>query len=385
MTMTKEQHRDPLPDIDRAALQPVIQALLDDTQAELRDWRADPIYGGAATNTALYRVSGSAETQGTTHRWSLVLKVFRMRGRADDPLRWNYWKREPLAYQMGLLAALPGGLVAPRCYGVTEQRAGEVWLWIEDVADLGRQQWSLDDFACAARHLGRFNGAYLAGQTLPAYAWLSQGRLRAWVAFCADAVAALPGNLRHPLVQDRFSDAAISRLLQLWADREALLDGLDQLPRIFGHLDAFARNLTVRGVESCKQLIAIDWASVGFGAVGEELAPLIAASLIFFEADVSIAYELDAVAFTAYSNGLRDAGARVDKAAARFGYTAVAGLRYGLGIALDIGIAGDKQYHAWVEQALGHSVEAMITRDAAVADFLAEHIDEAYDLRRRWY
>ena len=208
--MTMEQHRDPLRDIDPPTLQPLVQALLDDTMAELRDWRTHPIYGGAATNAALYRVAGSAETHGATLPWSLVPKVFRLRGRADNPLRWNYWKREPLAYQAGLLAHLPGGLVAPRCFGVTEQPGGEVWLWIEDVADLGQHQWSLDEFDRAARHLGRFNGAYLAGQPLPVYPWLSRGRLRAWVAFCADAVAALPRNLLHPLVRDRFSDAAIS-------------------------------------------------------------------------------------------------------------------------------------------------------------------------------
>ena len=377
--MAMEQHPDPLQNIDLATLRPLVQAVLDEPMAELSDWRADRIYGGAATNTALYRVTGSAETHATTLPWSLVLKVFRMRGRADDPLRWNYWKREPLAYQTGLLTHLPGGVVAPRSLGVTEQPGGEVWLWLEDVADLGQHQWSLDDFERAARHLGRFNGAYLAGQPLPAAPWLSQDRLRAWVAFCTEAVAALPHNLRHPLVRDRFSDAAVNKLLRLWAERETFLDALDRLPRVFGHLDAFPRNLVVRHSGNSEQLVAIDWASVGFGAVGEEVAPLVAASLIFFEADMSIAHELDAATFRGYINGLREAGALVDEAAVRFGYNAVAGLRYGLGIALDVGIAGDEQHHAWVEQVLGRSVEEMITRDAAVADFLGEQIDEAHD------
>jgi hypothetical protein len=275
--------------------------------------------------------------------------------------------------------------VTPRCFGVAEQPGGEVWLWLEDVADLGQHQWSLDDFERAARHLGRFNGAYLAGRPLPVEPWLSQGRLRAWVAFCAEAIAALPSNLRHPLVRDHFSDAAVSRLLQLWAERDSFLDALDRLPRVFGHLDAFPRNLVLRQSGSSDQLVAIDWASVGFGAVGEELAPLVAASLIFFEADISIAHELDAIAFTGYIQGLRDAGAQADEAMVEFGYSAVAGLRYGLGIALDIGIAGDEQHHVWVEQVLGRSVEEMIVRDAAVADFLGEQIVKAQNLlvRRR--
>jgi hypothetical protein len=53
----------------------------------------------------------------------------------------------------------------------------------------------------------------------------------------------------------------------------------------------------------------------------------------------------------------------VDGGVARFGYTAAAGLRYGLGIALDAGIAGDEQHHAWVEQVLGRSVDEMVARD----------------------
>jgi hypothetical protein len=110
------------------------------------------------------------------------------------------------------------------------------------------------------------------------------------------------------------------------------------------------------------------------------LAPLVASSLIFFEADVSNAHELDAVAFAGYIDGLREAGAHVDEAAVRFGYTAVAGLRYGLGIALDIAIAGDEQHHVWVEQVLGRSVNEMVIRDAGVADFLGEHIAEAQEL-----
>lgn len=378
--MTMQPNRDPIAAIDSTALQTLIHTLLEDTAAQLLDWQAEPVYGGAATNTALYRVSGHAAVQGAAITWSLILKVFRIRGRVDDPRRWNYWKREPLAYQSGLLTQLPGGVVAPRCFGVVEQSDGEVWLWLEDVAGLGRQQWSLRDFGRAARQLGRLNGAYLAGRAQPSYSWLSQGRLRGWVALCADAVAALPSNLRHPLVRDRFSDAAVGQLLRLWAEREAFLGALDRLPRVLGHLDAFPRNLHVRGGASGDRLVAIDWASVGFGVVGEELAPLVAASLIFFEADMSSANELDAVAYARYIEGLRDAGARIDDAAVRFGYLAVACLRYGLGIALDIGIATDEQHHDWATQVLGQSVEAMLARDAAVAEFLSKHIAEARDL-----
>ena len=38
--------------------------------------------------------------------------------------------------------------------------------------------WSLSDYAHAARHLGRFNGAYLKERALPAADWLSRNWLR---------------------------------------------------------------------------------------------------------------------------------------------------------------------------------------------------------------
>jgi len=44
------------------------------------------------------------------------------------------WNREVLTYESGLLAALPAGLVAPRCFDVREH-AGLVWLWLEEVVD----------------------------------------------------------------------------------------------------------------------------------------------------------------------------------------------------------------------------------------------------------
>ncbi len=53
--------------------------------------------------------------------WSLVLKVVSDPGGRDDPTAHNYWKREFLTYQAGLLADLPG-LRAPRCYDARERR-----------------------------------------------------------------------------------------------------------------------------------------------------------------------------------------------------------------------------------------------------------------------
>jgi hypothetical protein len=195
---------------------------------------------------------------------------------------------------------------------------------------------------------------------------------------CRDAVETLPQGLAHPLVRRYFSAETGKQLLRLWTERESFLAALTRLPQTLCHLDAFRRNLGVLQAHDRRAaLVAIDWACAGVGAVGEELASLVASSLIFFEADVAVARELDQLTFASYLEGLRDAGWRINPAAVRFGYTAAAALRYGLGLALDVRLAADAEAHAWVEQVLGHSVEEMVVRDAAVAEVLLAQAAEA--------
>ena len=45
----------------------------------------------------------------------------------EDPTHWYYWRREVLAYESGLLAALTGGLRAPDC-PLIAPRAMAAWL-----------------------------------------------------------------------------------------------------------------------------------------------------------------------------------------------------------------------------------------------------------------
>src|SRR4051812_23686076 len=79
-------------------------------QLELSDWRASLIHGGATTNARVYRVVGQGIDQGHTIPWSLVLKEWHQRDANDEPNAPNYWKREALAYQSGLLTATKTGL-----------------------------------------------------------------------------------------------------------------------------------------------------------------------------------------------------------------------------------------------------------------------------------
>ncbi len=175
--------------VDATTLAPMVRELLDELMAVVMEgWTCRPLGGGAGEGLGLYRVAGSARVRGATHPWALVVKVC---AAADvtDPGAWDYPAREAMAYGSGLLAALPGRLATPRCLGVEAQPDGTTRLWLEAVADAHPGPWPLDRYALASRHLGRFNGAYLAGTLLPEPPWLSRGWLRDFVEPSGPAVA----------------------------------------------------------------------------------------------------------------------------------------------------------------------------------------------------
>ena len=73
------------------------------------------------------------------------------------------------------------------------------------------------------------------------------------------------------------------RILQLWEEREIFHNALDRLPQTLLHRDVFRRNLFAgRGEDGREKTVAVDWAFIGLGAVGEDIASLVQASLCFF-------------------------------------------------------------------------------------------------------
>jgi len=299
--------------------------------------------------------------------WSLILKVLYPPADRGQPSDWDYWRREADAYQSGLLDDLPGGLAAPRCFGVVEHPDDTCWIWMEDVADNIRSaddiagkdagaEWPLEHYGVVARHLGQFNGAYLTGKPLPSYPWLSYQWLRSNLAESAPAIAQLHDALRNPLVRRAYPPDSVDRILRHWTERERFLDALDRLPQTLCHFDAFRRSLFARRTpDGLDQTVAVDWAFVGIGAVGQDICPLVASTLNWREVDAAEARELDHIAFEGYLDGLRDAGWRGDPREVRFAQTvrSAAGT-YALATALPILL--DKSRHAWFEDTIGQSI-----------------------------
>ena len=313
--------------IDPAHLAGLVQAACHNPRLVIGDWQVQRLYGGFQLNSSIFRLQGHALDAGSPQAWSLVLKVIRPDIEHDDPEDYRYWKREALAYQSGSLNDLPGPLIAPSCYDVNVQPDGSVWLFLEDMQGGTDSPWSLEQYVWAARCLGEFNGAYLAGCPFPDAQWVKRGWMRDYLEHARPAVDFLRQQPHHPVVQDIFPGYTLAETLAFWDSHPRLLTILDELPQTFCHQDAFERNLIVRS----GQLAAIDWAYAGVAPAGTELTPLIAAAIAMGNFPSSRAGELDKACFGAYIEGLRRAGWHPDWKQVRLGFTLTFGLRYILG------------------------------------------------------
>jgi hypothetical protein len=193
------------------------------------------------------------------------------------------------------------------------------------------EQWPLEHYGVAARHLGQFNGAYLVGQPSPTDPWLRKPDVRQRLALAEPGIPQLSTLCEHPLFVQLLAGDRVARIQRLWNEREQFLTALEQLPQTFCHRDAFQRNLLMRrNAQGAQQTVALDWGSCGLGMVGEELVPLFAATLTFVAFDYARLAEMDAAIFTGYLAGLRDAGWQGDERLVRFGFTALAALKAGV-------------------------------------------------------
>lgn len=396
----------PIPALTHAELQPIVAQVLDLPQVDVAEWHVTPVAGAAGSvnqgGRGLFRVQGQATAQvptaesaaradraGAALPWSVVVKVFGTPDAAStpgdttmNPTAADYWQREILTYRSGMLAGIHGGLTVPRCYGVVEHAQHEWRVWLEDVAETSKI-WTLTRHSTAARHLGRFNGAYLAGRPLPpAYPWLCRGRTREWA---AAAGAHWEGFAHYAASAGRswLSAESVTRMRRLLGEQERILRLLGGLPVCLCHHDAYRRNLIARdrpGGE--QQTVAVDWSMVGFGGIGEESGIMAAATLTFLDVPAAEASAYDDLVFASYLTGLRDAGWAGDARLARFGHTATAALTIGtaMRVLVSVNLLGTPEGVAFTESAIGHDIDACLAQWATLQPFLLDLGDEALQL-----
>lgn len=375
--------------IDHATLTAPVRRALGSNTAVIVEWRHERLaYADFnPTSGGLYRFSGTAHDQGAAVSWSLILKIAHaptgegaMSVAGRSPSSWNYWKREFLAFHAGLLDELPVGLVAPHCYGASEQEDESAWLWLEEIADSYGPRWAFPQYAVAAHQLGQLNGAFLAGRPLPVHPWLSSGFLRGWVESFGPSIEGLRGALEHPLVQRGYPGTTAGRLARLWSEREQLFAGLGRLPRTLAHLDAMRHNLFVRqSAEGQDQTVAVDWAFVGIESVGVELAVFVTWSALV-AGEVASLRALDQIAFSSYLDGLHAAGWNGERRVVRFGYAASAALRMGALLGNYWDVSEMEEPEAFVQRLFNCSVEELMDRVAGALGYVLDLADEARDL-----
>src|SRR5204863_8960010 len=175
-------------ELDEATLRPIVDRVVG-RRVTLGDWTSVP-FSYQVTNplsAGIWRISGSANDGDAKLEWSVILKIAlsdydillsRYPAALRPELEHAYlWDREVLAYESGIFDRLPPGLAAPRLF-LADRRADSCWLWLEDLGD-GGGQWDRPRYALAARHLGRFNGAFPAGSFEAP--WLTRDWIGTWI------------------------------------------------------------------------------------------------------------------------------------------------------------------------------------------------------------
>ncbi|REE83854.1 phosphotransferase family enzyme [Paenibacillus taihuensis] len=281
------------------------------------------------TTAGIYRVHGLAHVRGEEKSWSLVLKV--SKADSDDKLKddiqhHNYWLREALLFESGLLDELPESILrAPRSYLVEEQADGTAWLWMEHVD--GYYPRTKEQLVHVAHQLGRFGGEYLMGRSgLPSETWICRSWLKSWIVGSRQ-YAPDP----HPYVdqlQKENERSIWAWFQQLEREEEQLLASLQRLPRVLAHQDLGHKNiLLVQDPQGAEQVVFIDWQFMSISGVGEDLAKMFGVNMSNGVIPLGHYREYREALFDSYIAGLRAAGWDGDAALARFGFCAAAAFR----------------------------------------------------------
>ncbi len=370
--------------IDPINLTRVVRGILGCDTATVVDWETTPLTDGMG-GFGVYQVNGHARMFENVVPWTVVLKTTERQPAHDDPCGWNYWKREALLYSSGILDDLPPGLRAARCFLVEDRPPDSIWLWLEMLMDADAKHWPRARYQVVGERLGRFNGAYLTERVLPIEPWLQGSWLRSCIDWHSLHLASFPDHLGHPLVRRAWPMEIAAGVLQVWEERETLLDALDQLPQTFCHRDIFVRNLfLVADRDKEDEATAIDWAFAGRGAVGEEAVTLLAGGLSFFDVTSGETSVVDRELFAGYLAGLAACGWTGDPRQVRLGHTAAFALRCGLawvGTTLPVLLQNDEEtLEAACQKLHRRSLAESLDRAREITSFALQRGDEARQL-----
>jgi phosphotransferase family enzyme len=375
--------------IDQAVLTDVVRKAQQDSELVLLDWTVEPLNHEKIIDTTggLFCFSGQSQSAQGIRPWKVVMKcINNPKEPTEQPRVWYYWKREILAFQSGFLAQLPLGIRAPRFYGVIENENG-AWIWMEHIQETTGKPWSLEYFWRAARQLGSSQGKYLVGTPLVDQPWLSQTFFRNvwnkegwWSGFMNPSSA--ENAWQSPITQRGFDDRQKSRVLQLIEEKEDFFDANYRLPQVLCHNDASRRNfMWSRSAQTGEEeLVGIDWAFSGIGALGNDLGGLVGTSMFFFDYNPMDAEMLEAAQLEGYLAGLADNAVKVDPRLVRLGYLIALSLWMGTALPGWAAVMLPPNSGFNVQAMYGRQAEEILEGWVRLDEFCLDRADEARSL-----
>ncbi|WP_306432967.1 phosphotransferase [Paenibacillus sp. J23TS9] len=347
--------------------------MLDSDEMQLTSWNCKPI-GISKEESAVFRVCCYLSNNEKTSACTLILKILKKDSSRDQESHYFYWKREALVYRSGILDQLPRVICAPKCYAVTEKDDGSQWVWLEDIDfEPMQHDWTLTHQRKTARLLGSFNGAYLAGTSLPAENFLCHHWMRSWVEACSaysrpfeEQQQIWEANGMEWIGRNVMWTSYVSNLTRV----NGFLENLELLPRVFAHQDVHWDNIFMKQEDGITSLIAIDWQFASVSGIGEDLGRMFGYALMKNKIPISSLEEYKESLFQSYMQGLREAGWHGDSELVRFGFNVSAGLRFVLG--MDKLFTGLERGDINRNVELGHLIE--------VIQALLGMVDEAWKL-----
>jgi hypothetical protein len=216
---------------------------------------------------------------------------------SDDPRHWNHWRREYLAYTSGSAATYghDAGIGAPALLAHGERPDGSLELWLEAVDGRHGRHWTLPMLTGFAHRLGT-----VQARPAPEQPWHSHRFLRQYAG--RRDFGPIPWD--HPLAAAHWPTELRDGLRLIWERRTDLFAIAEALPQTLCHLDVWPMNL----IERHGNPVLLDWSFTGRGAIGEDIANLIADTFLDGLQPVEHLHETETRITDAYLDGLRTAG-----------------------------------------------------------------------------
>jgi hypothetical protein len=264
-------------------------------------------FGLSGSGVWRVRIRGE-RSNGAPHSFILKIPDHRTQSDVFHVITPDLQNREREAAEAGLFEALEEVWIkTPRVRGI-QKRAGKTWIWMEDLA--GTFDFVQDDVGArhVARELSKLHVAFGArAEHWRRQSWLGRReflRYRHWLPAARQNVERLRQEDGFgPLTPRDLGDLATALDELDWATGE-----LEQLPQTLLHGDFQIRNLALNKADA--RLVLFDWAHVGIGPLGGDLASFISVYRFFGGSGGALGSGFDEALITEYAEALQSVGVR---------------------------------------------------------------------------